>query len=358
MPGEPYRIVDPENNNHLALPTEILAVSLVGGSRFPGEIAIDGLKVLVEIQAIVRKIAAIEWQKANGLAPSADQLEAMSLALSDVRPGSGVGGLRIPINGEALFKPLVATAVSIFLAGALSIASGSLHPTLPRAVQAEIAEITKPLKHGESVGFATVGQTQVFYLDDTALKPMRAVTKPPPPAPRPVVLPSFRIGQIDAFSLANTEITFLHGGQKLKVKPSRVRLLELMEATVKQPNGVVAVSGSLSGKTIVSTEITIVDRLSDYDTRFDELRRLVPGWLDGTGVPPSQLALMRAESLAPQLVHRTGRVAYLYATEDGGVQLEWDIATWQVTVVIDASGQLEAFATNPDGSERDLDFAR
>ena len=81
---------------------------------------------------------------------------------------------------------------------------------------------------------------------------------------------------------------------------------------------------------------------NDISARIDELRMLKDGWLDGKGIAPSTPTLdwlaQRFETKYPELLP----LPCLYPTFEGGVQVEWSIATWETTLGInpnDYSGE-------------------
>jgi hypothetical protein len=72
----------------------------------------------------------------------------------------------------------------------------------------------------------------------------------------------------------------------------------------------------------------------DIETRLEELAKLRDGWLDGQGRAPERAALLRLahafdEHYAPDLP-----LPYLYPTADGGVQAEWTLGAWDVSLEI------------------------
>ena len=83
----------------------------------------------------------------------------------------------------------------------------------------------------------------------------------------------------------------------------------------------------------------------EMNTRWEELARLKDGWLDGKGKALDGFALQRLahrfdEPFAPDLP-----LPYLYPTPEGGVQAEWTLGSWEVSLAIslpDLSAEYQA----------------
>ena len=72
----------------------------------------------------------------------------------------------------------------------------------------------------------------------------------------------------------------------------------------------------------------------DIETRLEELAQLQDGWLDGKGRAPDRASLIRLaqafdEGFSPDL-----SLPYLYPTPEGGVQAEWTLGRWEVSLEI------------------------
>lgn len=102
-----------------------------------------------------------------------------------------------------------------------------------------------------------------------------------------------------------------------------------------QLQGVVKKNRQDQLKSIESVEhISPLDPL-DVAARVEELAELQDGWLDGKGHAPERSALTWLArsfetNFSPELP-----LPYLYPTAEGGVQAEWTIANWEVTLDID-----------------------
>ena len=128
-------------------------------------------------------------------------------------------------------------------------------------------------------------------------------------------------------------------------EPYRSAILEAFERYEVGGENYVLVQGVVrrdrSGqlKAIESIEhVTPLDPL-DVVLRLDELGRLQSGWLDGEGVvlSPALLDVLKAafegefDSELP--------LPYLYPTEEGGIQAEWTLKGWEISLEFEPEGQ-------------------
>lgn len=133
----------------------------------------------------------------------------------------------------------------------------------------------------------------------------------------------------------------LRNGIKLKAPLLDAHRKTVLEASVGYQNGtMVAIKGVIQRdragrpKSFESVEhVTQMDPL-DIETRLEELALLQDGWLDGKGLALNQDALhdlARAfdEHFSPDL-----GLPYLYPTPEGGVQAEWELGQWEVSLEI------------------------
>ena len=104
--------------------------------------------------------------------------------------------------------------------------------------------------------------------------------------------------------------------------------------------------------------ITLLDSL-DIETRLQELALLKNGWLDGKGKELDQKALQLLahtfdEQFSPDLP-----LPYLYPTPEGGIQAEWTLGNWEVSLEIslpDLSAEYQTVNIN-SGESRELRFS-
>lgn len=101
--------------------------------------------------------------------------------------------------------------------------------------------------------------------------------------------------------------------------------------------------------------VAILDDM-DPGARLDEFKALKNGWLDGKGVAPAHKQLDWL-STAFQCNYPDGvPLPYLYPTAEGGVQAEWSLGNWEITLEIDidkCQGQWHALEIESDSVEEE-----
>lgn len=79
---------------------------------------------------------------------------------------------------------------------------------------------------------------------------------------------------------------------------------------------------------------TALDPL-DVQIRLEELSKLQDGWLDGAGRAPSRDGLEWLGSVFDTALDADLSLPYIYPTAEGGVQAEWTLNGWEVSLLID-----------------------
>lgn len=133
----------------------------------------------------------------------------------------------------------------------------------------------------------------------------------------------------------------LRSGTKLKAPLLEAHRNTILEAAVGYRTGVtVAIKGIIERDRAdrpkrfeLVEHVTSLDPL-DIETRLEELAQLQDGWLDGKGRAPDRASLIRLaqafdEGFSPDL-----SLPYLYPTPEGGVQAEWTLGRWEVSLEI------------------------
>jgi hypothetical protein len=99
--------------------------------------------------------------------------------------------------------------------------------------------------------------------------------------------------------------------------------------------------------------ISILDDL-DPGARLDELKVLKNGWLNGKGTAPAHKEL---DWLADAFQHNYPDelpLPYLYPTAEGGVQVEWSVDGWEITLEVDLTqrqGEWHALELSSEAEE-------
>jgi hypothetical protein len=73
----------------------------------------------------------------------------------------------------------------------------------------------------------------------------------------------------------------------------------------------------------------------DIASRFDELKKLKDGWLDGAGRAPSHEGLDWLARVLNDRYPNSLPPPYAYPVPDGGIQLEWSIKRREISLDVD-----------------------
>lgn len=73
----------------------------------------------------------------------------------------------------------------------------------------------------------------------------------------------------------------------------------------------------------------------DVTLRLEELGELQDGWLDGKGVAPNKDALPKLAGFFDTSFDSDLPLPFLYPTPEGGLQAEWNLGRWSVTLEIE-----------------------
>lgn len=97
---------------------------------------------------------------------------------------------------------------------------------------------------------------------------------------------------------------------------------------VKMKNRSVQASDHLADDSVVQLE------RSEMTARLSELAALQDGWLDGAGIAPKVEQLRRLTSAFDQYFPSDLLLPHLYPTAEGGLQAEWSIGNWEVSLEV------------------------
>jgi hypothetical protein len=92
--------------------------------------------------------------------------------------------------------------------------------------------------------------------------------------------------------------------------------------------------------------------------RLDELAKLKDGWLDGGGRAPSHALIDGLKSGFENSFDPGLPLPYLYPTEDGGLQAEWTMGDWEISLEVqseDLRGEYRA-TSSKDTTTQTLDL--
>ena len=88
--------------------------------------------------------------------------------------------------------------------------------------------------------------------------------------------------------------------------------------------------------------VTPLDPL-DIKLRLDELAKLADGWLDGKGRAAAKEKLEWLTGTFESFFDTDLPLPYLYPTAEGGIQAEWTLNEWEVSLEIDLDRQQGEF---------------
>ena len=133
----------------------------------------------------------------------------------------------------------------------------------------------------------------------------------------------------------------LRNGTKIKAPLLEAHRKTVLEAVTGYRTGTtVAIKGVIQRdraerpKCFESVEhITPLDPL-DIETRLEELALLQDGWLDGKGRALDKASLIRLAQLFDARFSADLPLPHLYPTPEGGVQAEWTLGSWEVSLEI------------------------
>lgn len=131
------------------------------------------------------------------------------------------------------------------------------------------------------------------------------------------------------------------GGRKIDVKMDAVHLDTILEATNGYRNSTkISVKGvgrydrTSRLQSIESIEEVVIIDMNDPLARIDELRLLKDGWLEGIGLAPKASDLDWLEHFFSERFP-SSCYPFIYPTEEGGVQLEWESKTHDISIRLD-----------------------
>lgn len=136
----------------------------------------------------------------------------------------------------------------------------------------------------------------------------------------------------------------LRDGTKLKAPLNPQHLDTLVEAVRDYDEGayVLLQGGIKKDQQDHPKEVVIVEHVSqlealDVSLRLDALSTLRDGWLDGKGIAPTGEKLDWLAKQFDAYFSDDLPLPHLYPTPEGGIQAEWSIGEWDVTLEIDLS---------------------
>lgn len=219
---------------------------------------------------------------------------------------------------------------------AIAAAEIKQQPTLPPELLRYFDRFGRGLHEGEAMEFARCNGQIASLTPDTRKNLMRASQ-----AEQWTEETTLK-GRIPAFDQSTNCFELeLRDGAKLKAPLLESHRKTVLDAAVGYRDGIlVVIKGVIQRdrtdrlKCFESVEhITPLDPL-DIETRLEELAQLQDAWLDGKGRALDRAALKRLTQAFDERFGADLSLPYLYPTAEGGVQAEWTLGHWEVSLEI------------------------
>lgn len=340
------------------------------GERFTGHaIPFEVLKDLAVLENLVIEAAKWKYLEAH---PERQRVprgftEGVSLQLTEVRDGSAIPVIILTLLTSTPLMPALGTNLSYFEQGrnailaTVSAAEEQIQDshTLPNHLLAYFDQLGRTLREGE-----------VLVLNPSnTVRPARLTKE----TRRRILLQSDNIKELtEEVAIRGTvpemdqeKMTFefqVISGPRIKAPLDPQHLDSVLEAfNGYRDNRKILVRGigrfNRNEKLLGLNAVEHISMLDDLDpgARLDELKVLKNGWLNGKGIAPAHKEL---DWLADAFQHNYPDelpLPYLYPTAEGGVQVEWSVDEWEITLEVDLNqrqGEWHALELSTEAEER------
>lgn len=340
------------------------------GERFTGHaIPFEVLKDLAVLENLVIEAAKWKYLEAH---PERQRVprgftEGVSLQLTEVRDGSAIPVIILTLLTSTPLMPALGTNLSYFEQGrnailaTVSAAEEQIQDshTLPNHLLAYFDQLGRTLREGE-----------VLVLNPSnTVRPARLTKE----TRRRILLQSDKIKELtEEVAIRGTvpemdqeKMTFefqVISGPRIKAPLDPQHLDSVLEAfNGYRDNRKILVRGigrfNRNEKLLGLNAVEHISMLDDLDpgARLDELKVLKNGWLNGKGIAPAHKEL---DWLADAFQHNYPDelpLPYLYPTAEGGVQVEWSVDEWEITLEVDLNqrqGEWHALELSTEAEER------
>lgn len=345
------------------------------GKRFEGHaIPFEVLKNMAVLEDLVIEAAKWKYLQAH---PDRQRVprgftEGVSLQLTEVRDGSAIPVIALTLLTTTPMFPEIGSHQQYFEMGRDAIiatvtaaeAQTRGTNTLPSHLSGYFDQLGRSLRDGETL-----------ELDPRNLENPARLTKE---TRRWILLQSDKIqelteevvlrGMIPEMDQERMTFEFqLISGQRIKAPLEVQHLDSILEAfNGYRDNRKIMIRGigrfNRNEKLLGLSSVEHVSILDDLDTgaRLEELKTLRNGWLDGKGIAPTRNGLDWLAEAFQRNYPDELLPPYLYPTAEGGVQAEWSVNDWEVTLEIDLNqhqGQWHALdMANAQEQEKSLNL--
>lgn len=321
------------------------------GPRFESHaIPLEVLKDLAVIEEMIIEVAKWKFLQAHPERRRSPRrfTEGIELKLTGVEDGSAVPVISLFVASASLFPPdsqaYLEAAREAFI-GAITAAEQNKPITehLPENALSYFDRIGRSLREGEAMEFTAPSSTAPARLTRETRRKLVFASATARSLTEETALRGL-IPEAD-----QDDMTFeiqLADGRKIRAPLGTQYLEAVLEAFNGYKSGVrVLVDGigrfnrseRLQGLDSVE-HVTLLDPL-DVSARLDELRLLKDGWLEGKGTAPSRSGLDWLAQAFSEHFPDDLRLPFLYPDEGGGVQAEWSLPPYEITLEIDLVGR-------------------
>jgi len=339
------------------------------GERFTGHaIPFEVLRDLAVLENLVIEAAKWKYLEAH---PERQRVprgftEGVSLQLAEVRDGSAIPVIMLTLLTATPLMSEIGSNLSYFEQGrdaildTVSAAEEQIQDsrTLPNNLLAYFDQLGRTLRDGE-----------VLVLNPSNTDRPARLTKE---TRRRILLQSDKIKELTGEvairgtvpEMDQEKMTFdfqVISGPRIKAPLDPQHLDSVLEVfNGYRDNRRILVRGvgrfNRSEKLLGLNEVEHISLLDDLDPggRLDEFKALKNGWLNGKGIAPAHKEL---DWLADAFQHNYPDelpLPYLYPTAEGGVQVEWSVDGWEITLEIDLTqrqGEWHALELSSEAEE-------
>jgi hypothetical protein len=343
---------------------EFLKPKLIG-DRFNGPaVPLELLKDFAVLQEMLVEVAKWKFKQEH---PGRERVQRnfskdIELQLVGVEEGSAILAIALTFTSNTLFQPANVTyyeQAKTAIVESIADSAEGRSPQLPPNLLSYFDRFGRSLRSGESIEFPRQQGTATFNTEvrKQLIRASKAETWTEEAALRARVHEANQAQDTFEFELSD--------GFKAKAPMDdkhRDAILEAFNAYRSGAyyliQGIVQRDRSDRIKGFESIEhITPLDPL-DTALRLEQIAQLKDGWLDGKGTAPTKdkldwLNAAFEAGFSPELP-----LPYLYPTAEGGIQAEWSLHDWSVTLEINLETQIGEYqALNlKDQTSTDLQF--
>lgn len=343
---------------------EFMRPRLVGARFDEHSVPLEFLKDFAALEEMIVEVAKWKFRQAH---PERERVprgftDGLELHLTKVEDGSAIPVIALVFgtlfpSANITYFDQAKEAIIEAVAAANQSQDGTLQ--LPPNLLGYFDRFGRSLRNGESMEFTAANQQVATFTNETRRKLIRASQAVE------WTEEATLIGVISEADQARMSFELeLKNGTKLTAPLNSQHLDTVLDAFKDYRNGArVQLQGVVKKnrqdqlKSIESVEhISPLDPL-DVAARMEELAELQDGWLDGKGHAPERSALSWLARSFELNFNPDLPLPYLYPTAEGGVQAEWSIADWEITLDINLQNKTAEYQALHLATQRCNEYA-